>query len=393
MNTIKHTHQKWKRLLNFPVIATLSLGVIFLGCNEDTPDGPDVTDAPEVVSTTPEDNAEDVEVNAEISATFSEDMSEASIHDSSFYLMENGMPVSGTVTLSGRTATLTPNFDLNSDTEYIATVTTEVESAGNVQMDDDYEWSFTTGASVDTTDTTDASVQDTLNFGSTGRFAVLSRNGIVHTGDSEINGDIGISPGASTDISGFDLTVDSTGDFSTATGVNGNIYASDYSGGTPDMLVQAEEDIITAYDNSMDTTRGTANELNGDLNGQTLTPGLYEGEALELSENGVLTLDAEGNSDAVFLFRSTSTLATGSGSEVMLTGDAQPQNVYWVAETDVSLGENSINSGTYISGGDIDMLSGSDLNGRLMLQGENGNAVNLNGNTITVPNAGTAENL
>ncbi|MEX0720319.1 MAG: ice-binding family protein [Balneolaceae bacterium] len=391
MNTINQQKpaDKWKRFWSFSMCTILLIGMFMIGCDDDSPGGVGDTDAPVVLSTQPEDNAEDVPVNTTVSATFSEDMNAASLNDSSFMLTENGSAITGVVTLTERTATFTANTELNTDTEYVATITTEAESEANVSLEDDYEWSFTTSASMndttgtDTTgtDTTGVALQEPLDLGSTSGFAIISRTGISHSGESEINGDIGISPGTSNDISGFQLTPDTTGEFATTSGVNGNIYAADYLGTTPDILLQAEEDLIAAYDNSWVETRGTATTLSGDLSGQTLTPGLYEADAAELSNNGLLTLDAEGNENAVFIVRSSS-LTTGPGSEIQLTGNAQPENIYWVSDSDVSLGEESRMSGTVLSGGGIIMNAGSQIDGRLFLQGENASEVSLNNNII-----------
>ncbi|MEX0608181.1 MAG: ice-binding family protein [Balneolaceae bacterium] len=386
------TREKWNRFFSVPIFATLLIAMVAIGCDDDSPEGSDDPEAPEVLSTIPVDNAIDVAINSIITATFSEDMDEGSLTDSSFYLSENGVAVAGEVTLDGRTATLTPNVDLITDTEYVATITIDVQSEDNLALENNYEWSFTTSANGDTTgtDTTDAVVQDTLSLGAASQFVILTRSALTHDGDSSnIEGDIGISPGTSEDISGFVLTADTTGEFATATGVNGNIYASDYAGNTATLLTQAEEDIVAAYDSAYSDSRGEAVELSGDLNAQTLTPGLYEAESIDLAENSIIYLDAEGDAEAVFLIRVTSDLTVGSESEIMLEGDAQAQNVYWVVDGDVTFGENAMVYGNVISGGNITLESGAELEGRLLLQGEGASDINLNNNTITIPGSET----
>ncbi len=105
-------------------------------------DEPD-TISPEVISTSPADNAIDVEVNAVITATFSEPMNASTINTSTI-IVSGGGSVSGSVDYSGNTVTFTPSSDLQENTTYTAIITTGVEDVAGNALENNFEWSFTT---------------------------------------------------------------------------------------------------------------------------------------------------------------------------------------------------------------------------------------------------------
>jgi hypothetical protein len=75
----------------------------------------------------------------------------------------------------------------------------------------------------------------------------------------------------------------------------------------------------------------TTGTISADLAGQTLNPGVYTGGGLALS--GTLTLDAQGDPNAVFVFQASSTLVTKSSSRVALVNGAAACNVFWVVRS------------------------------------------------------------
>ena len=107
--------------------------------------------APTVVSTTPADTATGVITNTRVDATFSEPMNGASLNSTSMTLKQGATPVSGAVTYAGTTATFTPAALLTSSTLYTATVTTAATNVAGTALAANKTWSFTTGASADTT--------------------------------------------------------------------------------------------------------------------------------------------------------------------------------------------------------------------------------------------------
>src|SRR5438552_9382913 len=73
--------------------------------------------------------------------------------------------------------------------------------------------------------------------------------------------------------------------------------------------------------------------------------GLYTStSSLEIS-SGDLTLDAQGDANAVFIFQMASTLTTTAGRQVILSGGAQAANVFWQVGSSATLGTTSVFKG------------------------------------------------
>jgi hypothetical protein len=97
---------------------------------------------------------------------------------------------------------------------------------------------------------------------------------------------------------------------------------------------------------------------------------------------GNVTLDAQGDSHAVFIFQMGSTLTTESGTQVVLSGAAKADNIYWQVGTSATLGTNSIFKGNILAGASITLTTGATLEGRALTQI---GAVTLDAATVTVP--------
>jgi ice-binding like protein len=194
-------------------------------------------------------------------------------------------------------------------------------------------------------------------FGTTSTFGVLG-NTVTNTGGTAVTGDVGASPGAT--VSGFPP--------GTATGTI-------YLGGA--IAAQAQTDLTAAYNDAAGRTTG-AITVSGDLTGLTLTPGLYKSTS-SLGVTGALTLNALGNANAVFIIQMASTLTTGSGSQIILTGGAQAKNIIWQVGSSATLGTNSVFKGTIMALTSITMNTGAHLDGRALASG---GAVTLDTNVI-----------
>lgn len=225
--------------------------------------------------------------------------------------------------------------------------------------------------------------QPVVALGSSAGFAVLSHAGLTNVPSSAISGDVGLSPGVRSDMTGL---LDSDGQVT-----NGQIYASDDSGlvsgiTVANMLIAAKSDAQSAYLDAVNSSRGTPTSVSGNLNGLTLAPGLYEsGTSIELSAAGFLYLDGQGDSNAVFVIRSATSITTESTSEVVLTGSTQAQNVFWVAGSAITLGTNSRMKGNLIASSSISMLTGARLDGRALIQGAAAAQISLDRNTVVKP--------
>ncbi|HEV3172649.1 MAG TPA: ice-binding family protein, partial [Actinocrinis sp.] len=169
--------------------------------------------------------------------------------------------------------------------------------------------------------------QAPVGLGTADSFAVLAGTTVTNTGASVISGDLGVSPG--TAVTGFPPGT-----------VNGVIHQADA------VAAQAQSDLTAAYNDA--AGRGPATAESADLGGQTLTPGVYASTSTP-NLTGTVTLDAQGDPSAVFIFQMTSTLITASGSNVALINGAQACNVFWQVGSSATLGTNSTFRGSILA--------------------------------------------
>jgi GDP-D-mannose dehydratase len=308
---------------------------------------------PTVVSVAPAAGAAGVCPNTVISATFSEAMDPASVNNTTFTVLPG---VTGTVTLdgTGRIATLTPSGNLAAGTTYTATITTGVQDLFGNALASDFVWSFTTAM---------LACQPPVPMGSAANFEVLGASTITNTGPTVISGgDLGLSPGST--VTGFPP---------------GTLTPPAVMHLTDAVAAQAQLDLSIAFDYAAGLT-GAA-PLPGDIGGLTLTPGLYKASATVMV-GGNVTLDAQGNPNAVFIFQIGSTLTTSTNTQVILANGAQAKNIFWQVGSTATLGTNSIFEGNILALTTITITTGVNLEGRALSQ--NG-AITLDIDTITAP--------
>jgi hypothetical protein len=208
-----------------------------------------------------------------------------------------------------------------------------------------------------------------VNLGTANNYAVLAGSAISSTGATVINGGLGLSPGSA--VTGSPIVI-------------GAYDVHD----APAVLAQS--DLTTAYN----TAAGLApNEnLTGEnLGGLMLTPGVYF-FASSAQLTGTLTLNDEGNPDAVFVFQIGSTLTTASDSAVVTINDDGSTtpgiSTFWQVGSSATLGSTTAFEGNILALSSITADAGAtDLDGRLLAQ--NG-AVSLDDNTVTAPPAEVA---
>jgi hypothetical protein len=224
-----------------------------------------------------------------------------------------------------------------------------------------------------------SAVQETLELGTAANFAILSKTGITTTGTTTVVGNIGVSPAAGTDITGFSLEIDLSGKFATSIYVTGKIYAADYADPTPSMMTTAISDMETAYNNAAGRATPDFVELGaGDISGLTLVPGLYKWDTGVIIPSDV-TLD--GSATDIWIFQISQTLVVSSGVQVLLTGGALKQNIFWQVGGQTTLGTTSVFCGNILCQTSIVMDTGATLNGRALAQAE----VTLDANTVVGP--------
>lgn len=338
--------------------------------------------APTVRLTAPADGDTEVALNRVLTARFSENINPLSINLLTYTLQDaEGDFVAGSVAIDGatRAATFMPNSSLAINTIYTATLTTQVTDLAGNTLANDYEWVFETG--IDEAQTV---LQVAVPLGSASNFAVLASAAITNIPTSMIRGAVGLTPDTGANISGFI-------DPATCPEIIGTMYSVDATGPAcavidPTILLNAKDDAEIAFNNARAAVRGTPQAISGNLNGLTLYPGLYESSSsLEISSAGFLYLDAQGNSNAIFIIRSATSITTEATSEVVLTKGAKAANIYWIAGSAITLGTNSIMKGTLIAGSSLSLLTGADLEGRALNQGAAAEAITLDSSTITVP--------
>ena len=197
-------------------------------------------------------------------------------------------------------------------------------------------------------------------------FAVLGASTVTSTGNTVLNGDLGVSPGSA--ITGF-ISIDGGPGI-----VNGTIYDN------VAVAAQAQADALTAY-NTLAGEAFDSNLSGQDLGTLTLTPGVYFfSSSAQLT--GTLILDALGDSNARFDFRIGSTLTTAGSSAVLLIHGAQADNVFWQVGASATLGTDTSFDGSILADQSITFDTGASLFGRALALNA---AVTLDDNVITVP--------
>jgi len=204
-----------------------------------------------------------------------------------------------------------------------------------------------------------ARAQAPVFLGAADDFAVLGASTVTNTGFTEVTGDVGVSPG--TAVTGFPPGI-----------VNGTIYSAGA------VAAQAQADLTAAYNDA--EGRACQVDLTGqDLGGMTLTDGVYCFSS-SVGLTGTLTLDAQGDPNAVFIFQIGSTLTTASASSVNLINGAQSCMVVWQVGSSATLGTTTAFSGNVLALTSNTATTGVTVDGRLLAQ--NG-AVTLDSNTVT----------
>ena len=353
-----------KLLKIIPVMAVL-LALFVTGCKKDE----ETFNYPTGTSSNPTSNATDVSRNKAVTFTFNEAMDPLTVNTLTFTLMNGTTAVAGTVTYAEKIATFTPTGTLSAGTVYTAKVSTGAKTLTGSSLASDATWSFTTGGTT--------SILAVVQLGTATNYVILAKTAINNTSTSVITGDLGLSPAATSYITGFALT-NATG-FATAAQVSGKIYAADMVAPTPINLTTAVNNMNTGYDDAAGRTSPDYTDLGtGNIGGKTLAAGLYK-----FTNNVTLPSDLvlNGGANDVWIFQIGGNLSVSSAAKVTRIGGAQAKNVFWQVAGTVSLGTTSHFEGIILSKTSITLNTGASLNGRALAQ----TAVILEKNTITQP--------
>jgi hypothetical protein len=197
-------------------------------------------------------------------------------------------------------------------------------------------------------------------MGTTMNYVLFTSSGAVgNTGISHITGNIGTQIGAITAFGNVDGVLH-IADLATATAVT---------------------DLSTLYTElSTTTTTETLGAVLG--TGQIIEPGVYQIAAAG-SIAGTLTLDADGDEDALFIFKVGGAFTTAAGTEVILSNNAKACNVFWVAEGAIGMAAGTKMKGTLIANNAaISIAAGGELEGRMF---STIGAVAIDGTTARLP--------
>ena len=214
--------------------------------------------------------------------------------------------------------------------------------------------------------------QTAPGLGTAQTHAVVAGDSVTSTGATVVNGDLAVYPGSA------------FGDFSGGPNgtINGTAHAADA------VASQAKSDGRTAFNNLTPQACTVTYNIPTDLGGKNLVPGVYC-FASSASLTGIVPLTLTGPSSGVWIFKTVSTLITGSGSSVVMSTDngasGQACNVFWQVGSSATIGTTTNFIGSVLAFQDISALDGAVVNGRLLagLQEGGAGAVTLINDTLT----------
>jgi len=205
------------------------------------------------------------------------------------------------------------------------------------------------------------------SLGTAGSFAVLGGQTVTNTGPTILNGDLGVFPG--TAITGFPP---------------GTVVGATHAGDTVAQI--AQNDTTTAYNSLASQACNTTFGVPTDLGGMTLVPGVYC-FASSASLTGALTLNAQGDPNAVWVFKIGSTLITASNASVVVINGGQLCNVFWQVGSSATLGTGTTFVGNILALTSISMTTNATLSGRALAR--NG-SVTLDSNVVSATTCAAA---
>jgi hypothetical protein len=304
--------------------------------------------APKVILTDPTDNTSGVLLNKVVTATFDVPMDALTITATTFTLKQGTTSVLGTVSYSGTMASFTPTNPLLANAVFTATITTGAKNLTGVSIATNYVWNFTT---------LNPSIAPAL--GSAAQFGAFGGNaGVTNQGINTIinNGSIGTTA-ASTLITGLhDATAIYTETPLNVGYVTGSIFTAPPMPGTATSFTIATQGLIDAnaayLSISPASMPGGIDPGAGELGGLTLAPGIYKSASGTFNiSNGDLTLDAQGDPNAVWVFQTAAGLTVGiagpnGAKNVILTNGALPKNVFWYVGSAATI--NGAGGGTMV---------------------------------------------
>jgi hypothetical protein len=225
-----------------------------------------------------------------------------------------------------------------------------------------------TGQVVEITLSVAADIRSPIQLGTASNYVILAKDGISAMPRSNIYGDVAVSPMTGAAMTGFSMSLDSGGQFSTSSQINGKAYAADYVAPTSSELTTAVSDMEAAYDDAAgrpNKIRARTNLGGGNITDAVLTPGVYT-----FDSNIVFSTDIafDGGETDVLIMQTSQSLIQAAGTKVILLGSAQAKNIFWQVAGQVSVGAGAQIQGILLVKKDVTFMTGSYLNGRVLAQ-------------------------
>ena len=313
------------------------------------------TTPPTVVIVSPVTGGTGICLTKIVSASFSEAMDAATINATSFLVTDGGVAVAGSVSYDAalQLASFVPTSAAGFAPSRTFTATI-LSGAGGVKdlagnpLAANRVWTFTTGT---TPCTAGVNLGTAAAFGSFGGSAGITNQGI----NTVVGGNIGTTA-ACTLITGFHDAVNVyTQTPLNVGGVNGNVYCAPPAPGTATTMsiaTQALADAQTAY-NALAALPPGSDPGAGQLGGLVLAPGVYTATGGSFAvTTGNLTLDAQGDANATWVFQTATSLTVGlpaTPRTVTVINGGQARNVFWKVGSAARIEDRSTMVGTIIA--------------------------------------------
>ena len=219
----------------------------------------------------------------------------------------------------------------------------------------------------------------TVDLGTAADFAIIAKSGVSTVPSSVITGDVGVSPIGRHALTGFILTANSAGTYTTSDQVTGKLYAANDIAPTPAKMTAAVGDMGIAYTDAAGRVDPDHVEyMSGALGGATLSPGLYK-FATSVGFSTDCTLS--GSSEDTWIFQIGGDMSIAANKRIILAGGALARNIVWVVAGKTTYNAGSHFEGIILCATSAEFLTGSSINGRVLVQ----TAVVLQKTTVTSP--------
>ncbi|KAI0040283.1 antifreeze protein [Auriscalpium vulgare] len=199
-----------------------------------------------------------------------------------------------------------------------------------------------------------------------GNYVILAKSGVSTVPPSVITGQVAVSPIAATALTGFALTLDSSGQFSTSNQVTGKLFGASYVAPTPATLTTAIGDLGTAVTDAMGRANPDFTDLAaGSIGGLVLAPGLYKWSS---GVNIATDITIAGSATDTWIFQISGTLTVATAKKIVLSRGARAKNIVWVVTGAVTAGVGSHFEGVILGETSIVLQTGATIHGRLLAQ-------------------------